>query len=293
MIVRPRRSALFMPASNTRAIEKARSLDCDVVILDLEDAVAPEAKIEARERVCAMVKAGGYGPRELVIRINGMDTEWGVADLEAAVAARPHAILAPKVTDAADIRKLEALMLAAHAHPDLRLWVMIETPLAILNLREIAAQAVGSPLTGFVMGSNDLLKDFRADPMVSRENLAACYTLAIAAARAYDLLVFDGVYNDIANAEGFAAEARQARAFGFDGKTLIHPSQVEPCNAIFAPPADAVKQARDVIAAFADPASAGKGVLKVNGKMTELLHLVQAKRMVAVDEAIKAREAAG
>lgn len=290
--IRPRRSVLYMPGANERALEKAKTLPADSLILDLEDAVAPEAKIEARERVCAMVKAGGYGPRELVIRINGMDTEWGGADLEAAVAARPHAILAPKVTHAADIRKLEALMLGAHAHPDLRLWVMIETPLAILNLHEIAAQAVGSPLAGFVMGSNDLLKDFRADPMPDRANLMTTYTLAVAAARAYDLLVFDGVYNDIANTEGFAAEARQAKAFGFDGKTLIHPSQVEPCNAIFAPPADAVKQARDVIAAFADPANAGKGVLKVNGRMTELLHLVQAKRLVAVDEAIKTREAA-
>ena len=143
-----------------------------------------------------------------------------------------------------------------------------------------------------MMGSNDLIKDFRAEPMPGRENLAACYTLAIAAARAYDLLVFDGVYNDIANADGFVAEAKQARAFGFDGKTLIHPSQVDPCNTIFAPPADAVAQAKDVIAAFADPANAGKGVLKVNGKMTELLHLVQAKRTVAVAEAIAARKAA-
>jgi citrate lyase subunit beta/citryl-CoA lyase len=290
--IRPRRSVLYMPGANERALEKARTLPADSLILDLEDAVAPEAKVEARDRVCAMVKAGGYGPRELVIRINGLDTEWGVADLEAAVAAKPHAILAPKVTGGADIRKLETLMIGAQAHADLQLWVMIETPLSILHIREIAAGAVGSQLSAFVMGSNDLLKDFRADPMPNRENLMTTYTLAIAAARAYDLLVFDGVYNDIANADGFATEAKQAKAFGFDGKTLIHPSQVEPCNAIFAPPADAVKQSRDVIAAFADPANAGKGVLKVNGKMTELLHLAQAKRMVAVDEAIKAREAA-
>jgi citrate lyase subunit beta/citryl-CoA lyase len=172
------------------------------------------------------------------------------------------------------------------------LWVMIETPLAIFNLKEIASCGKTTRLSGFVMGSNDLIKDFRAEPMPGRENLAAVYTLTIAGARAFDLLVFDGVYNDIANADGFAAEARQAKAFGFDGKTLIHPSQVEPCNAIFAPPADAVKQARDVIAAFADPANGGKGVLKVNGKMTELLHLAQAKRLVAVAEAIAAREAA-
>jgi citrate lyase subunit beta/citryl-CoA lyase len=290
--VRPRRSVLYMPGANERALEKAKTLAADCLILDLEDAVAPEAKVEARERVCSTVKAGGYGPRELIIRVNGLDTEWGLKDLEAAVEAKPDAILAPKVATGHDIEKLEAGLISAQAHAGLQLWVMIETPLAILNLKDIASHAPGSHLTGFVMGSNDLLKDFRADPMPGRENLMTTYTLAIAAARAYDLMIFDGVYNDITNAEGFAAESKQAKAFGFDGKTLIHPSQVEPCNAIFAPPADAVKQARDVISAFADPANAGKGVLKVNGKMTELLHLAQAKRMVAVDDAIKAREAA-
>jgi citrate lyase subunit beta/citryl-CoA lyase len=290
--IRPRRSVLYMPGANERALEKAKTLQADSLILDLEDAVAPEAKIEARERVCNVVKAGGYGPRELIIRVNGLDTEWGAADLQAAVEAKPDAILAPKVNDAADIDRLEGALYGDHALADIALWVMIETPLAILNIREIAAKAGVTQLKGFVMGSNDLIKDFRADPMPGRENLASCYTLTIAAARAYDLLVFDGVYNDIANAEGFAAEAKQAKAFGFDGKTLIHPSQVEPCNTIFAPPADAVKQARDVIAAFADQANAGKGVLKVNGKMTELLHLAQARRMVAVAEAIAARELA-
>jgi citrate lyase subunit beta / citryl-CoA lyase len=239
-----------------------------------------------------VVKAGGYGPRELIIRINGQDTEWGKADVKAAAHAHPDGILAPKVTSGDDIRWLDEAISEAGAPRALQLWVMIETPLAILNIKEIAAAAKTTRLAGFVMGSNDLLKDFRAEPMPGRENLAACYTLTIAAARAYDLLVFDGVYNDIANAEGFAAEARQARAFGFDGKTLIHPSQVEPCNTIFAPAADAVAQARDVIAAFADPANSGKGVLKVNGKMTELLHLVQAKRTVAVADAIAQREAA-
>lgn len=290
--IRPRRSVLYMPGANERALEKAKSLPADSLILDLEDAVAPEAKVEARERVAGVVKAGGYGPRELIIRINGQDTEWGKADLRAAVQANPDAILAPKVTNAEDVRWLDEAISEAGGATEPRLWVMIETPLAILNIHEIAATARSTRLSGFVMGSNDLIKDFRAEPMAGRENLAACYTLAIAAARAYDLLVFDGVYNDIANAEGFLAEAKQARAFGFDGKTLIHPSQVEPCNAVFAPTADAVAQARDVIAAFADPANAGKGVLKVNGKMTELLHLVQAKRTVAVADAIAAREAA-
>jgi citrate lyase subunit beta/citryl-CoA lyase len=290
--IRPRRSVLYMPGANERALEKAKTLPADSLILDLEDAVAPEAKAEARDRVCSVVKAGGYGPRELIIRVNGLDTEWGKADIKAAAQANPDAILAPKVATAEDIRWLDEAIAEDGASDKTQLWVMIETPLSILNIKEIAAAAKSTRLAGFVMGSNDLIKDFRAEPMPGRENLAACYTLTIAAARAYDLLVFDGVYNDIANAEGFVTETKQARAFGFDGKTLIHPSQVEPCNTIFAPPADAVAQAKDVIAAFADPANAGKGVLKVNGKMTELLHLAQARRMVAVAEAIAAREAA-
>lgn len=288
--IRPRRSVLYMPGANERALEKAKTLPANSLILDLEDAVAPEAKVEARTRVCSMVKAGGYGPREIVIRINSEGTEWARDDIIAASAAGPDAILVPKVNSADDVNRVNAAILSHAGGKAPALWVMIETPLAILSLKEIAAQAKGTQLSAFVMGSNDLLKDFRADPMPNRENLMTTYTLAIAAARAYDLLIFDGVYNDIANADGFAAEARQAKAFGFDGKTLIHPSQVDPCNTIFAPPADAVKQSRDVIAAFADPANAGKGVLKVNGKMTELLHLAQAKRMVAVAEAIAARE---
>jgi citrate lyase subunit beta/citryl-CoA lyase len=291
--IRPRRSVLYMPGVNERALEKAKTLPADSLILDLEDAVAPEAKPEARTRVCAMVKAGGYGPRELVIRINGLSTEWGEEDLRSAAAAGPDAILAPKVDTADDIRRLDRALSAAADGRAPALWVMIETPLAILNLRDIAACAGETALAGFVMGTNDLIKDFRAEPTSDRANLAPALLLSIAAARAHDLLVFDGVFNDIQNADGFAAECRQGRAFGFDGKTLIHPSQVEPCNAIFAPAADAVAQARDVITAFADPANAGKGVLKVNGKMTELLHLAQAQRTVAVAEAIAAREAAG
>ncbi|MBI1339442.1 CoA ester lyase [bacterium] len=291
---RPRRSVLYMPGANERALEKAKSLPADSLILDLEDAVAPEAKIEARDRVCAMVKAGGYGPRELVIRINSLDTEWGKDDLRAAVAAKPDVILAPKVDSADDIGRLHgAMAAAAHGGKLPALWVMIETPLALFNLKEIAAESKRSELSGFVMGTNDLIKDTRSEATPDRAPLLTALSLSVAAARAFGLLAIDGVYNDIANTEGFAAEARQGRAFGFDGKTLIHPSQVEPCNEIFAPSAAAVSQARDVIAAFADPANAGKGVLKVNGRMTELLHLSEAKRMVAVAEAIAARQGAG
>ena len=288
--IRPRRSVLYMPGANERALEKAKSLPADSLILDLEDAVAPEAKVEARERVCAAVKAGGYGPRELVIRVNSPDTEWGEDDIKAACAAGPDAILAPKVDSADDIARLDAAMKSAPGDKTPALWVMIETPLAILNIKEIAAEAKRSHLTGFVMGTNDLIKDFRAEPLADRSNLATTLTLALAAARAYDLLAFDGVYNDIQNTEGFAAECRQGRAFGFDGKTLIHPSQLDPCNEIYAPAPDAVAHARDVIAAFAEPENKGKGVLKVNGKMTELLHLAQAERMVAMAEAIAQRE---
>ncbi len=290
--IRPRRSVLYMPGANERALEKAKTLPADSLILDLEDAVAPEAKPEARERVCAAVKAGGYGPRELVIRVNSPDTEWGAADIKAACAAGPDAILAPKVDSADDIARLDAALKSASSAKTPALWVMIETPLAILNIKEIAAESKHSGLAGFVMGTNDLIKDFHAEPLADRSNLSTTLTLALAAARAFDLLAFDGVFNDIQNTEGFADECRQGRAFGFDGKTLIHPSQLAPCNEIYAPAEDAVAQARDVIAAFAAPENAGKGVLKVNGKMTELLHLAQAERMVAMAEAIAEREQA-
>jgi citrate lyase subunit beta/citryl-CoA lyase len=281
-----------MPGANERALEKARSLPADSLILDLEDAVAPEAKTEARARVCAATTAGGYGAREVVIRINGLTTEWGEDDLRAAVGAGPDAVLAPKVTTADDIATLDGMMTRFGANEKLQLWVMIETPLSLFRLPEIAAMKSSTRLAGFVMGTNDLIKDFRAEPMADRSNLQAALSQTVAAARAFDLLAFDGVFNDIADSEGFAREARQGRAFGFDGKTLIHPSQLDPCNRIFAPAPEAVEQARAVIAAFADPANAGKGVLKVNGRMTELLHLSEARRTVAVADAIAERETA-
>lgn len=290
--IRPRRSVLYMPGANERALEKAKTLPADSLILDLEDAVAPEAKLEARERVCGVVKAGGYGPRELIIRINGQDTEWGKADLKAAAHAKPDAILAPKVTSGDDIRWLDEALSEAGASAQMGLWVMIETPLSILNIKEIAATKKTTRLAGFVMGSNDLIKDFRAEPMPGRENLAACYTLAIAAARAYDLLVFDGVYNDIADANGFVAECRQSKAFGFDGKTLIHPSQVEPCNEIFAPSASELAMAGKIVAAFRAAQAEGKGVVTVDGRMIENLHVEQAERALAMAAAIEERQAA-
>ena len=285
---RPRRSCLYMPGANARALEKAREIPADTLILDLEDAVAPEAKGEARGAIAAALKAGGYGPRELVVRMNGLDTEWGHADLEMAVAAGAHAVLAPKVTSARDIERLDAALKSAGAGEGFALWVMIEMPLAILNVHEIAAASTRSHLTTFVMGTNDLAKEYRARMTPDRLAFQTALQLSMAAARAYGVTAIDGVYNDIKNEDGFAAECEQGRDLGFDGKTLIHPSQVETCNRVFAPSAADVEQARAVIAAFADPVNAGKGVLKVNGKMTELLHLDEARRTVAMDEAIRA-----
>ena len=289
---RPRRSCLYMPGANPRALEKAKSLPADAVIFDLEDAVAPDAKLDARDTVCAAVKTGGYGAREVIIRINGLDTEWGLEDLKAAVAAGPDAILAPKVIDGGDIDRLNDAMSRAGAPDTMGLWVMIEMPKAILNIQDIAEAVGRTRLTAFVMGTNDLAKELRAvnDPPV-RTAFQTSLGLSVAAARAYDLLAIDGVFNGIGDAEGLRAECEQGGLLGFDGKTLIHPSQLEIANQIFAPtPAD-VEQAQAVIEAFADPANAGKGVLKVNGKMTELLHLEEAQRTVAVARAIAEMEA--
>ena len=285
---RPRRSCLYMPGANERALEKAKSLQADTLILDLEDAVAPDAKPDARAAVVAAVKAGGYGHREIVIRINGLDTEWGADDLKAAAAAGADAVLAPKVTTGDDIRTLDAALSEAGAPVDLDLWVMIEMPLAILNISEIAAAANGTRLTTFVMGTNDLAKETRARMTPDRLAFQASLSLSVLAARAHGLVAIDGVFNNIKDEDGLVAECEQGCDLGFDGKTLIHPSQLETANRVFAPsPAD-VEQAQAVIAAFADPENAGKGVLKVNGKMTELLHLEEARRTVDMADAIAA-----
>jgi citrate lyase subunit beta / citryl-CoA lyase len=285
---RPRRSCLYMPGANTRALEKARDLPADTLILDLEDAVAPDAKEEARSAVLAAVKAGGYGKREIVIRMNGLDTPWGHDDLKAIAASGAHAALAPKVTGPRDIERLNTLLREGGAPDTVALWVMIETPLAILTIKDIAAASIGTHLTTFVMGTNDLAKEYRARMTPDRLAFQTALQLTVAAARAYGLTAIDGVYNDIKNESGFRDECEQGRDLGFDGKTLIHPSQLEEANRIFAPSPHDIEQAKAVIEAFADPANAGKGVLKVNGKMTELLHLEEARRVVEMDEAIRA-----
>lgn len=291
MTARPRRSCLYMPGANAKALEKAKTLAADVLLLDLEDSVAPEAKPEARAQVAAAVKGGGYGRREVIVRVNALTTPWGRDDIVAAGGARPDGILAPKVESGEQVRALDVEMTKAGFSADASLWVMIETPRAILNLAEIAAAASGTRLSVFVMGLNDLAKETRARAGASRAAFYAPMSLAVTAARAGGLTVIDGVYNDIADAAGFEAECRQGLEFGFDGKTLIHPSQIDVCNQVFAPTAEEVARARAVIEAFALPENAGKGVIKVDGRMTELLHLEQAKQVVAVVEAIESLKA--
>jgi citrate lyase subunit beta / citryl-CoA lyase len=287
MQLRPRRSVLYMPGSNARALEKAKSVAADALILDLEDAVAPEAKQTARDQVCAAVKAGGYGRRELVIRINALDTPWGKADLQAAIAAGPDAVLLPKPSTGADIARVSETLALAGAKT--RLWAMIETPLAILNVQDIAAASrLGDArLSCFVMGTNDLVKETRADLSSNRRPALYWLSATVTAARAYGLDVLDGVYNNFKDAEGFRRECVHGRALGFDGKTLIHPDQVAAANEVFAPPETEVVFARKIIAAFDHPESKGKGVITVEGRMVELLHAEMARRTVAIADAIK------
>ena len=288
MTNRPRRSVLYMPGSNARALEKAKSLPADGVILDLEDAVAPDAKQAARTQVADAVKAGGFGAREVFIRVNGLDTEWHGDDLAAAAQARPDAILVPKVSEPAQLHLLGRRLHELGAEPRTRVWAMIETPLAIFNILPIAAQARESQsrLAGFVMGTNDLAKDTRARIVPGRAPMLPWLMTCIAAARIHGIDILDGVYNDLGNADGFAAECAQARDLGFDGKTLIHPNQIAPCNAAFSPSAEEVALARKMIAAFDLPENSGKGVVSIDGRMVERLHAEMARRTVAIAEAI-------
>jgi citrate lyase subunit beta / citryl-CoA lyase len=290
-MIRPRRSVLYMPGSNARAMEKARSLAVDGVILDLEDSVALDAKAEARRQVVAAVKAGGFGHREVFIRINGLDTEWGPDDLSAAGAAAPDAILVPKVSTPGQLELIGQRLFDTHTDLRTRVWVMIETPLAILNAAAIAACARDSEtrLSGFVMGTNDIAKETRTRIVPGRIPMVPWLMACIAAARIYGIDVLDGVYNDIGNADGFAAECAQARDFGFDGKTLIHPTQLAPCNAAFSPSAEEVAQASKIIAAFDEPENRNKGVIALDGRMVERMHADMARRIVAIAEAIAAQ----
>jgi citrate lyase subunit beta/citryl-CoA lyase len=287
MTIRPRRSVLYMPGSNARAMEKARELPADAVIFDLEDAVAPEAKATARALIVVALKQGGFGNREVLVRINGLDTAWWRDDL-AVAAAGPDAMLVPKVSTPAQLAEVGKHLVGVRADDRVRIWAMMETPLAMLNARDIAAAALDpqTRLSGFVMGTNDLAKDTRARIVPGRAPMLPWLMNCVAAARAYGLDILDGVYNELGNADGFAAECRQAHELGFDGKTLIHPQQIAPCNLAFSPTADEIAWARKIIAAFDLPENKGKGVIQVDGRMVEILHADMARRTVAIADAI-------
>jgi citrate lyase subunit beta/citryl-CoA lyase len=275
-----------MPGANERALEKAKGLPADALILDLEDAVAPDAKAEARNRVCAAAASGEYGRREIAIRANGLDTRWHADDVAAIAAAGPDAIVVPKIGSVDDVRAIESA-LERHDAPDhTRIWAMVETPVAMLHAEEIAG--CSERLAVLVMGTNDLAKELRASHVPGRQPLLTGLGLCLLAARATGKVILDGVYNDIGDEAGFLAECRQGKEMGFDGKTLIHPSQLEPCNEVFAPSAEEVESAREIIAAFEEAEREGRGVVTVNGRMIENLHVDQARQTLAQAEAIAA-----
>ena len=291
MTLCPRRSVLYMPGSNARALEKAKTLAADGVILDLEDSVAPEAKEAARQQVVDAVRAGGFGEREVFIRVNGIDTPWHADDLAAAAHAAPDAILVPKVSSPDTLERIGRRLMDMGTDHKTRVWAMIETPLALFNILSIAAEARDSEarLSGFVMGTNDLAKDTRARLVPGRAPMLPWLTTCVAAARIHGIDILDGVYNDIGNAEGFAAECAQGVDLGFDGKTLVHPGQIGPCNTAFSPSPEEIAQARKMIAAFDLPENSGKGVVSIDGRMVERLHADMARRTVAIAQAIAKR----
>jgi citrate lyase subunit beta/citryl-CoA lyase len=290
MTIRPRRSVLYMPGSNARAIEKAKTLPVDGVILDLEDAVAPDAKIDARKQVTAAVKAGGFGGREVLIRVNGIDSEWHADDLHDAARAAPDGVVVPKVSSSEQLEMIGRRLLDMGTDHKTRVWAMIETPIAILNVKEIARAAADSEtrLAGFILGTNDLAKETGAKFVPGRAPMVPWLTTCILAARAYGIFILDGVYNDLSNADGFLRECEQGRDLGFDGKTLIHPNQVAPCNGVFSPGTEEVAQARKIIAAFEQPENKGKGVVSLDGRMVERMHADIARKTVAIADAIAA-----
>jgi len=277
-----------MPGANERALEKAKSIDADALILDLEDSVAPDAKAQGRDNVVAAVRSGEYGHRELVVRVNAIGTEWHHDDLTAAAAAGPDAVLVPKVESGEQVRALVAALEAAGAPPETQLWAMVETPRALLHAEEIAS--AHPRLTAIVMGTNDIVNETYGLHVPGRNPVVlASLSWTLLAARAAGVMVIDGVYNDVKDADGFAAEARQGREMGFDGKTLIHPSQVEPANLAFSPSEEDVARARDLIATFEEAKAAGQGVVTFNNKMVEELHVRDARRILAFHEAVTAR----
>ena len=281
--LRPRRSVLYMPAANERALEKAKTIAADAIIFDLEDAVAPDAKDAARPNACAAASSGEYGTRELTIRCNGLDTPWGAADLAAAAMSGAAAVVIPKVASVAYVDEISAHLDAAGAPASMGIWAMIETPTAIFDVRTIAAHPRVSVL---VMGTNDLARELRAALVPGRQPLLPHLATALAAAREAGKVILDGVYNDVKDLDGFRAECIQGAQMGFDGKTLIHPGQVDIANDVWAPTPDEVLYARRVIAAFDEGLASGRGVVTVDGRMIENLHVANAQHTIAVADAI-------
>ena len=288
-MIRPRRSLLFMPGSNPRALEKARNLPADGLILDLEDSVAPEAKGLARDQIAKAIAAGGFGKREVLVRTNALDSPWWMDDITMAAQARPDGILVPKISSVEDLGRIARCLLDVDAPASIAVWTMIETALAVLHVEELAASRNVEPrLAGFMFGPNDISRQTRIRMQPGRATMLSMITHCILATRAYGLEILDGPYSDFSNVDGFAQECTQARDLGFDGKTLIHPGQIAACNAIFTPPAEEVAQARRIIAAFERPENAARGAISLDGQMVERLHADIARRTIAIADSIAA-----
>jgi citrate lyase subunit beta/citryl-CoA lyase len=287
-MIRPRRSLLFMPGSNARALEKARNLPADCVILDLEDSVAPDAKALARDQIAQAIAAKGFGKREVLIRTNGLDKPWWIDDIAMAGNARPDGIVVPKVSSVEDLTEIANRL--SGADPSIRVWAMIETARGVLHAEELAAASRDpkTRLAGFLLGPNDISKETRIRMQPGRAAMLPLITHCVLATRLYGLEILDGPYSDFNNIDGFGQECAQARDLGFDGKTLIHPAQIEACNAIFTPPAEEVAEARKIIAAFERPENASRGAIQLDGRMVERLHADMARRTIAIADAIAA-----
>jgi citrate lyase subunit beta / citryl-CoA lyase len=289
-MIRPRRSLLFMPGSNARALEKARSLAADCLILDLEDSVAPDAKAKAREQIAQAIAAKGFGKREIWVRTNSLDTPWWRDDAATAGQAKPDGILVPKISTVDDLHAIAARLDEVGADPAIKVWAMIETARAVLDADKLGAASRDpkARLAGFVFGPNDIARETRIRMMPGRAAMIPMITHCILAAHAHGLEMLDGPYSDFSDAAGFAEECKQGCDLGFDGKTLIHPSQIEACNAIFTPPAAEVAEARKIVAAFELPENATRGAIQLDGRMVERLHAEMARRTIAIADAISA-----
>jgi citrate lyase subunit beta / citryl-CoA lyase len=286
--LRPRRSALYLPGNNARALEKGKALPADVLIFDLEDAVGPDAKADSRAKVCEAVSSGSYRPREVVVRINGLGTDWHDHDLAAVAASAAHGVLVPKIETGEQVQALTALLDRLDAPEALQLWVMIETPRAFLRAEEIASAS--DRLAGLVVGTNDLVNDLHGLHVPGRAPVVPALSLAVLGARAAGKVILDGVFNNITDEAGFRTEARQGREMGFDGKTLIHPSQIGPANAVFGPSQEELADAREILSAYEQAQASGDSVITIDGRMIENLHVRDAQRILALADLISEME---